>query len=49
MFLKKANIDGIIDMGQKIQTYCQNHQQQKRGHWLQKADNLGWFNDRANF
>ena len=26
MFSKKANIDDIIDMGQKFQTYCQNHQ-----------------------
>ena len=52
MFLKKANIDDIIDMGQNFQTYCQNHQQQKRGHWLQKGRQLGllgWFNDRAKF
>ena len=39
MFSKKANIDDIIDMGQKFQTYCQNHQK-KRGHWLQKGRQL---------
>ena len=48
MFSKKANIDDIIDMGQKFQTYCQNHQ--KNGDTgFKKADNFSWFNDRANF
>ena len=48
MFLKKANIDDIIDMGKKFQTYCQNHQ--KNGDTgFKKADNFSWFNDRCQF
>ena len=49
MFLKKANIDVIIDMGQKFQTYCQNRQKKKGDTGFKKADNFSWFNDRAKF